>query len=367
MKQYLKSYQMKLTTLGPVFVGSGRELSKKEYMFLSRKKVGVVDIERLYPYLQKKDKQKAFDKFLLENPRTDLKQWVTEQKMDMDEIEPCMKYVLDSGDTSLVRGTKTQIMECMKDAYGKPYIPGSSLKGMFRTILLSADIIAHKEKYGSEKNVLASAVNDKKNRNIYLSREEKQVEVKRYYSLNRDQKTRTNAVNDMMSGFIVGDSEPLTMDDIVLCQKVERHVDGTEKNLNLLRECIRPETDVYFTLTIDESICNITMEDLQKAVEIFTENYYRNFLSAFQGMDMPEKSCVYLGGGCGFVSKTIIYPMFEKKMGLTLTKTIFEKTGVPRNHKHDKDAQYGASPHIVKCTRYQGKTVQMGLCSLSMQ
>lgn len=37
MKSYLKSYRMKLTAVGPVFVGSGRELSKKEYMFFSEK------------------------------------------------------------------------------------------------------------------------------------------------------------------------------------------------------------------------------------------------------------------------------------------------------------------------------------------
>lgn len=367
MKQYLKSYQMKLTVLGPVFVGSGRELSKKEYMFLPGNKIGVVDIEKLYAYLQKRHKQQAFDDFLLKRPNDDLKHWIMDQRIDIKDVKPCMKYVLDSGDTSLVRGTRTSIMECVKDPYGKPYIPGSSLKGMFRTILLAADVGVNREKYNSERRTLSGAVDAKKIRTAYLSRETKQLEAKRYNTLNRKPNGKMDAVNDVMSGFIMSDSEPLSMNDIVLCQKVERHTDGTEKNLNLLRECICPGTEIHFTLTIDESICKITVNHLMNAVDTFSENYYSNFLSGFRGMDRLRPSFVYLGGGCGFVSKTIIYPMFGKRDGITIIKKIFENTGVPRVHKHNRDTERGASPHIVKCTRYQGKTLQMGLCSLSVK
>lgn len=365
MKQYLKTYQMKLTAVGPVFIGSGRELSKKEYMFLTGNTIGVADIEKLYTYLKKKHKQQAFDEFLLNNPKEDLKHWIMEQKIDRNEIRSCMKYVLENGDTSLARGVKTTIMECVKDAYGKPYIPGSSIKGMIRTILLSADIIQNKEKYHSEKNALNTAVNVKKSRTAYLSQEEKAIIVKGYHLLERKPEKKQDAVNDIMVGVFVSDSEPLSMDDIILCQKVERHADGTEKNLNLLRECIRPGTEIFFTITVDESLCRITMDELMKAVEIFAESYQKNFLSAFHGMKVPGKNSVYLGGGSGFVSKTIIYPMFGKKQGISITQKIFDSTGVPRLHKHYRDAEYGAAPHIVKCTRYQGKTLQMGLCSLS--
>ena len=62
---------------------------------------------------------------------------------------------------------------------------------------------------------------------------------------------------DIMSGIIVGDSEPLSREDIILCQKWEQHTDGTYKTLNLLRECIKPGTVIKSTLTIDETLCNI--------------------------------------------------------------------------------------------------------------
>lgn len=36
-------------------------------------------------------------------------------------------------------------MTCITDPYGNPYIPGSSLKGMLRTLLLGRDILQNCE------------------------------------------------------------------------------------------------------------------------------------------------------------------------------------------------------------------------------
>lgn len=44
MNQYLKSYRVNMRTVGPVFIGSGREIGKKEYLFLSRRQAGIPDI-----------------------------------------------------------------------------------------------------------------------------------------------------------------------------------------------------------------------------------------------------------------------------------------------------------------------------------
>ena len=53
-----------------------------------------------------------------------------------------------------------QIISFIKDAYGKPYIPGSSIKGMLRTILLCYDILNNKNK---KNNPLCKFTNDLKN------------------------------------------------------------------------------------------------------------------------------------------------------------------------------------------------------------
>ena len=62
----------------------------------------------------------------------------------------------------------------------------------------------------------------------------------------------------------------------------------------------------------------------------------------------------------------MIYALFEGKDGVQVTKDIFEKTNVPREHKHYKDLRLGVSPHILKCTRYKGKEYMMGQCEINI-
>ena len=157
----------------------------------------------------------------------------------------------------------------------------------------------------------------------------------------------------------------MSREDIILCQKWEQHTDGTYKTLNLLRECIKPGTVIKSTLTIDETLCNIKKEDILEAVQLFYEQYYQNFQKKFSRSDRRKPNTVFLGGGSGFVSKTVIYPLFGEKEGIETVKNIFDRTNVPKTHQH-KDTRIGVSPHILKCTRYQGKEYMMGECELNI-
>ena len=40
---------------------------------------------------------------------------------------------------------------------------------------------------------------------------------------------------------------------------------------------------------------------------------------------------------------------------------------MPREHKHDKDIGLGVSPHVLKCTKLNGKKYMMGQCELKLQ
>lgn len=364
MNTYLEAYRVSLKTKGPVFVGSGREFSKKEYLFLKNHRIGIVDINRLYQVVKSHKREQDFEKYMLSDARMNLGKWLETQRIGEKEVLPCLKYTLDSGDTVLQRGTGVTIMECVKDAYGCPYIPGSSIKGMLRTVLLAGELLQSQEACRDAVRLLGPASQEKKNRNIYLLREAKQIEARAFRTLNRDPKHPTDAVNDVMSGFVVSDSGALDKKDIVLCQRLERHVDATEKRLNILRECVRPDTDITFTLTVDREICGITADQLMEAVQAFDECYNDCFISSFRGIDRLSGDLVYLGGGSGFVSKTVVYPAFGKERGIAFAQRVFENTRVPREHKHYRDGELGASPHILKCTSYEGRTLQMGLCRL---
>lgn len=58
--------------------------------------------------------------------------------------------------------------------------------------------------------------------------------------------------------------------------------------------------------------------------------------------------------------------MFGEKEGIEITKDIFDRTGVPQKHEHYKDTRMRVSPHILKCTRYQGKEYMMGQCEMDI-
>lgn len=373
MKRNLKSYQITLTVAGPLFIGSGKEISKKEYLFLQNKKVAVLNIEKLYGLLSRKHLQREYEKFMLSNQKETLTGWEKRNKVSISEVLPCVKYTLDNQDTFVERGKTLQIMECVKDPYGKPYIPGSSIKGMIRTILLCDDIVSNPQKYRKCQETIKSELfaersygRQKTNRNRVLKNAVREAEQICYHRLNRVEK-KEDAVNDILSGLIIGDSAPLELNDLILCQKIEYHPDGSEKKLNLLRECVKPGTEIKFSLTIDESICSITVQQIMCAIQKFSELYYENFLKKFINTDRLKSDTIFLGGGSGFVSKTVVYALFPGKEGVKILQSVFEKTGVPENHKHKDDLQYGVSPHILKCTYWEGKRYQMGMCRCKIE
>ena len=85
-----------------------------------------------------------------------------------------------------------------------------------------------------------------------------------------------------------------------------------------------------------------------------------------QSADQMFDETVFLGGGSGFVSKTVIYSLLGEREGVQAVKDIFDKTYVPKEHKHYKDCRLGVSPHVLKCTKYCGKTYMMGQCKFKI-
>lgn len=364
MKNALETYQLELKVKGPVYIGSGREIQKKEYVFLDKTTVGVVDIEKLYRLSERKHIVSDLERFMLEDAREDLKHWASRNKISKQELEDCMKYTVNAGDIQMEKG-RMQIMAFVTDPYGTPYIPGSSIKGMLRTALLCSDILENETKYDADRQNVLSELKQNVKRNRVLARNMQNIENKAFHTLHKSDKW-ADAVNDCMSGIIISDSEPLDRKQLILCQKWEQHIDGTYKTLNLLRECIAPGTIIRSTLTIDRTICQYSVEDILKAIEHFYQMYYTMFQNKFPRNTKGNPLTVFLGGGSGFTSKTVMHALFGEQDGVRIISEIFEKTGVPSNHKHYKDPRLGVSPHILKCTKYKGKEYMMGQCELKI-
>jgi len=75
-----------------------------------------------------------------------------------------------------------------------------------------------------------------------------------------------------------------------------------------------------------------------------------------------RNGAVWLGGGAGFLSKTIIYALFDGEEAVRITDQIFRNTlgNSYSVHKHEKDIQSGIAPHVCKCTWHDGRLLPMG-------
>lgn len=366
MTDHLQHYTITITAEGPLFIGSGQSIGKKEYLFdPRRKRVSIPDMPKLCRFLQERRLMNAYESFMIDRTKgaIDLTAWLRSQNIQEQECQPWIAYSIDSGDTVFEDRGKKEIVAFVKDPFGCPYVPGSSLKGALRTVLLSDAVLDHPQQFQNEQQAIQRAELFG-GRQKMLKREIDQLEQKAFYTLGRDEKNRRNAVNDMLSGLRIGDSAPLSVEDLTLCQKIDVLPDGQQRRLPILRECLKPGTVLRFPLTIDPKFFPHSPKGLLQAAEEFVQNYDRCYLRAFPVDDIMGGGNLYLGGGSGFVSKTVLYPLLGER-GLRRTSEILAQQF--RNHKHNQDIRRGVSPRTLKCTKYQNRLYEMGACTMEIE
>ena len=366
MKDNLKAYKITLKVKGPVFVGNGKSRSKKEYIFLKNGSIAIVDFAKLYAKMKILKKEIQFETFLMENKNHDLNTWIERNGIKTGDITDCLSYVLNC-DNNTEERKRLQLLEFVKDPYNNPYVPGSSIKGMLRTIMLSWLVNKDPERFDQVRNNIRREKNSASQRTVdrrFLSRSAKDAEHIGFYTLNKTERYE-DSVNDVCQGLIIGDSEPLSLGELILCRKIDLHTDGTERKFPLFRECLQPGTIITFMMTIDQRVCPFSIDDIKAAIILFANCYNDGFISRYKSAKQIGENEVLLGGGVGYVSKTIIYPLFGYEEGLSVAQAVFERTVKNANqHKHYKDKQLGVSPHTLKVTHYDGKTLQFGVCGI---
>ena len=146
MKEFLQKHKIILHTLGPVFVGDGKELVKREYVLNKReRKVTVIDQAKFFRYLMRSKKLESYERYILGKSGS-MQSWMYEEKIPFKDLKSFTAYEYSCGDVAELN-TMKNILTFIKDPYGMPYVPGSSLKGAVRTVLLGADILKNHEKY----------------------------------------------------------------------------------------------------------------------------------------------------------------------------------------------------------------------------
>lgn len=66
MTPYLKRYRMKITAIGSIHVGDGKQLKKTEYLYdKQRNRVFILDSMKMYAYLEKERLLDRFQDYVL--------------------------------------------------------------------------------------------------------------------------------------------------------------------------------------------------------------------------------------------------------------------------------------------------------------
>lgn len=298
----LRHFDIELTVLGPVHVGNGETLGGKDYFLPKGSKGDVVAVLDAKGFVSElgADELDGYSRLLEESSRTGLQDLFDEEPKLAALAERHASYKVNTR-LSRRRGGGYQYFDVaafVKDPYGSPYIPGSSMKGIIRTALLCEIISMNPKKY-REKYDRREACDSKKRKTAA-----KRIEHEALWLEDTDGDPKN--IRDIMHFISVSDSNPVDASNLVFVKKYDKFSktdDGSHKHdvgnlvdeeylqgndLNIYRECLKPGTQLIFHVGVDERIDGYFPEDLKVDAVGLTqvlrhahELYKEAFLDAF--------------------------------------------------------------------------------------
>ena len=287
MKTEYKTFQFSLLAMAPIHIGNGEKYTSREFIY-ENGYFYFPDMGKFYNRMVEKGYDQKFERFLQEtkpNARNNRLISFLEDNRISDRNFGGYRIIeteLETNNNYLRGGALNQVSKFIRDPFGNPYIPGSSLKGAIRTILMNTNPDWNNE----------NVVKDKKENKSLIP-----------WGAKKGQN-----YDDLFNTIRVSDSKPFRNDSLILVQKWDhKATPPLAKPLPLYREAIAPLTKINFTITTTTKEAGILMEELGQRAQAFYKEYKNFFLS-----DFPENKIqpniqypIYLGAGSGAWTKTI--------------------------------------------------------------
>lgn len=355
---HLQEFELTLTSMSPVFIGSGAEYHKTEYLYDAREHiVHFLDREKLFQYLLDFNHIDRYEQFILSG-NTDMRYFLKQRcHISPTQLSAFIKNSISASDALDQNHSLKNIAAFPQLPNGQMYIPGSSLKGCLRTVFLTYMLLKDKNR----------------DRSAFPEKAEK-LEHKYLHTLNLSERS-SDAINSMMRGISVSDSAPISDGDMILCSKLDLSVDDHKNPVNVIRQCVAPQAEMKFRLTLDQSVLKhkITLEWIQHAIEVFNRFYIETYTTHFPPVEKEfdefgeAKPFVILGGGSGYFGKNLVYPYYDSDYNKAVRETAAWMRNTFKRHHHDRDIANGISPHMKKITIHKGCAYTMGLCRVDVK
>lgn len=320
----VRHYTLRLTTTGPVHIGCGKVLGKRDY-FAKGSSIAVLDARKFVGSLDGRQVEAYADFLSSSDYRTTLQDFLDDHQDIRLIAEKSVAYTIDEELARSRRGAYLyhEVAEFVKDAYGNPFVPGSSVKGMLRTAIMVAYLDSHQSEF---KPIYDSKLAQKPDRRA-LSRACAKIEHAVFFRERLDSGDPAyHDDNDIMRYISVADSAPLSTSDLVFAKKYDgfsKLDDGQHKkelgrvsdedywkgnSLDVYRECIRPGVHIECTIDVDDRIdayigkvdASGLQDMLRRANELYEERFLSHF-DFFEGASASESSGSLGDGRCQYV------------------------------------------------------------------
>ena len=307
MKTEYRTFQFTLLAMAPIHIGNGEKYTSREFIY-ENGYFYFPDMGKFYNRMVEKGYDQKFERFLQEtkpSARNNRLISFLEDNRISDRNFGGYRIIetkLETNNNYLRGGALNQVSKFIRDPFGNPYIPGSSLKGAIRTILMNTNP-------------------DWNNKNVLQGKKENKSLIP--WGAKKGQN-----YDDLFNAIRVSDSKPFNNEQIILVQKWDYSAKSlTAKPLPLYREAIVPLTRINFTITTTTKEAGILIEELGQRAQAFYKEYKDFFLS-----DFPENKIqpnlqypIYLGAGSGAWTKTLFQQadgILQKRYSRMKTKMV---------------------------------------------
>lgn len=358
-----KTYE--LTCISPIHIGNGELLKQYEYIFTkdrNQQRIYFLDKAKWMTFLVRHDLIDDYAQSVFSG-RMNLYGWLQSQRIG--SLSAIIREVCNaSADVYLVRERQQRVNDIsrqVKTPDGVPYIPGSTLKGAIRSAILFHDIRQHPEAYLPFWNRIKAAMeagNRRQMRDLAQN-----IERQAFTRLKQQKNRPDDALQSVMKGLAVSDAMLVGHErDTVILQKYDvssiRREGLKGHPLALFRECIPAGRKFRFSMTLDKDIARLIGITSLDDVWQWVRDYLAFGLAQERGVfgheykgefEESKLADIRLGGGTGFLSKTVYYALAPNGEGRTVLANFFDDVlFTRRNCHHHKTKDDRLTPRTLK-------------------
>ena len=374
--------KMCLRIVTPVNIADGTVLSAKDYLYdAKQQKIYFLNLHEWHKFIFAHDLLAQYEAYIKDFRNTkNLLSWLQDRGYSIEDVQTCITHTAVA-EVNVVKADKKQtlndVISHSKQADGSLYVPGSSLKGVFRTAILYK-LLKKQPSLGRRYWSRVQAEMGKPNfKPSFLNRVTSEMEAELLHTLHLEDKGKEikqgNAVCSALRGLQVSDSYASQSIQVAVLQKVDvgfnKEGRAKEHTLSVFRECMLPSSELYFDVKIEKAFMATlginSIDDLLQATQEFFDAVLTLLKNAF-GKTYPQvfrnidSANIFLGSNTGFLSKTLLAMLAPDAMTAKETIKVLLDKSFWKHIMRDKII----SPRTLKCTTCKGEVVLMGLAEV---